>query len=440
MNKLTVGSGALSIVLALVLPAAQAVAQDGDAPPLGNPIIAGMGGFAGTGGFTGAGGMGPIFQDLRVVNAGAGIPIDGGLLIQSGTGSQPIVAIADSATPSTTLGGTVTQIDLTGYWVWVPTLPLTVGTFYNVSLSAPDLGISGITDTFEAVAAVTIERPTITTEPSVSSVSETNTFSCCRSLQGGFLNDSSCFPSEQRRSAMLDPGFTTSDPAVLLNQFVFRMGAGTGSAATAPPYAWSSLTPMWFTTQATEYCFEIEAIEIVARTVFTYEELETCAPHGDLAELGVVAVVPGAAELDHLVCQAPPTQYEDQWCELNEDPCAEDAMQTACGLYGFVCRGEPLPEDPFSMAGGFAGMFGTSGTSGGFGAVGGVGGAGSSGNSGEGGAAGMSEDDDPVDVLSEPAGNDGCSVVEAKHARSTRSALTWCIALAALVLVKRRRR
>lgn len=438
MNKLSMGAGPLAWLLALALPVATAAAQDADA----GPIVGGTGGFgmpAGAGGFGGFPGMEPGFQDLRVVNGGAGIPVGGGVLIQSGAGTPPIVEVANSATPTTTLGGTLTQIDFTSYWVWVPTVPLTAGSSYTVRLSSPDLGISGVVNTFAAVAAITIARPTVTTEPSVSSVSETNSFACCRSLQSGFLNDSSCFPAEQRRSVMLDPGFTTADPAVLLNQFVFRMGAGTGLAAGAAPYAWSSLSPLWFSVQAEEYCFELEALDIVARTVFTYEDLDSCAEHGELAELGISAVEPGPAELDHLVCQAPPTQYEEEWCELNEDPCAEDAMATACGLYGFVCRGEPLPADPFSM-GGFAGMIGTSGV----GAIGGFGGGGAGGSGGsggtmpDGGVSGMS-DEDP-DAPSEPDGDSGCTVVDLADGRSAPSALAWSVAAAALALIKRRRR
>jgi MYXO-CTERM domain-containing protein len=446
MNKLAIGSGAIGLVFALLAPLAHAQQQNPAPAPPQDVIIAGASGAAGVGVMAGFGGMGgvggPTFQDLRMVNGGAGIPIGGGVLIQSGSGSQPIVVVADLAAPSTTLGGTLLQIDFSSYWVWTPTQPLTAGTSYQVQLSAPDLGITGITDTFAAVPAITITQPSITSEPSVSSVAETNTVACCRVLSSGFLQDSSCFPNEQRRSAILDPGFATASPAVLLNQFVFRMGAGVGSAAASPIYAWSSLVPLWFSTQAEEYCFELEAVDIVSRDVYAFDDLTSCAEHGSLGDLGVISVEPGPAELDHVVCQAPPVQYTQQWCDLNEDPCADNAMATACGLYGHICRNEPLPPDPFSMTGfaGFDGGFGAIGGAGGPAGTGGIGGSGgSSGTVGEmGGASGMGDDDDD-DMPSSASHSGGCGVSTTSQ-RGAPSMLAFSMAVAALALIKRRRR
>lgn len=440
MKKLATGLGAVGLVFASWLPLAQAQGAPADAGVPQDVIVAGTGGFAGFGGTAGVGGMVPNFDEVRVVNGGAGIPIGGGLLVQSNTGSAPIVEVADSATPNTTLGGTLVQLDFSPFWVWTPTVPLTEGTTYSVRLSSPDLGITGITDSFTAVAPIAITQPSVSSEPSVSAVSETFNAACCRAYQFGVLQDTSCFPNQQRRSVILDPGFSTADPAVLLNQFLFRMGPAPGTAVNAPLTPWSSLTPMWFTEQAQEYCYELEAIEIISRTVYTYDDLESCVPHGDLAELGVVEVEPGAAELDHLVCQAPPDQYKDQWCDLNEDPCADDAMATACGLYGFVCRGEDLPPDPFSMTGGFsgfdgAGIGGFAGMVAGAGGTSGVGGS-TAGSGGMGGASGMSED---PDAPSEPSHGGGCSVGDAGEPRSG-GALGWGLLAAALFMAKRRKR
>lgn len=417
-------------------------------PALAQPVgadaapLAGTGaGAGGAGGFGGAGVMEPPVSDVRVLNAGAGIPVNGALLIYvaSGGSATPIVEVAASATPSTTIGGTMTMFMGTQYWVWMPSAPLVEGSTYQVRVSAPDLGIVGNTDTFEVVPAITIARPMISTAPSASFRSETSNSACCRSLFGGVLSDTSCFPSEQRSSIMLEPGFSSMDPAVLLNQFMFRIGSAGFAAAQGSLGMWPNLYANLFYDQAAEYCFELEAIDIISGTVFTYEDLERCAPHGELPELGISSIEPGAAELDRLVCHAPPEQYKDQWCDINEDPCAEDQMATACGLYGFVCLGEPLPPDPFGGMAGFNGMggFGMGGVGGvgGAGGAGAIGGAGGVGNGGMGGAAGMSGEGEDDEAPSH--GDGGCSASPASGGGST---LGYALGAIGLVLASRRRR
>jgi hypothetical protein len=430
---------------AAVLIAATGAAQNNPAPPIDDGAAAGTGGFgmvAGAGGV--AGGMAP-FSDVRVVNAGAGIPVGGGLLIYAGgMGIAPIVQVSDATTPTTTLGGTLTALDGELYWVWEPTSPLTAGSTYEVRLSTPDFGVR--TSTFDVVATITIARPAIESSPSASWRGETNNWSCCRTLIGGTLEDASCFPSEQRASIMLEPGFTTSDPAVLLNQFVFRLGTDELSADLTGPSIWPNVYVSPLYTQAEEYCFTLEAIEIISGTVHTYEDIERCAPHGELKDLGFLPIEPGSVELDRVVCHAPPDQFKDQWCDINEDPCAHDNNETGCGLYGFVCEGEPLPPDPFSMMAGFGGMSGFAGM-GGFGAIGGAGSAaiGGSTSGGTGGASGMSDgsdagaDDD--DGKSSGGGNSGCSVSGARGASGSSSAFGYAFsAAAALAWLSRRRK
>lgn len=433
---------------AALLIAATSAAQQNPAPPIDDAAAAGVGGFgmvAGAGGV--AGGMAP-FSEIRVVNAGAGIPVGGGLLIYagSGTGTAPIVEVSDVTTPATTLGGTLTALEGGLYWVWVPTAPLTAGSTYQVRLSAPDVGIVGATSTFDAVAAITIARPMIESSPSASWRGETNNWACCTTLIGGTLQEASCFPSEQRASVMLEPGFTTSDPALLLNQFVFRIGSNELAPVAATLSIWPNVPIGPLYTQADEYCFDLEAIEIISGTVHTYQDIERCAPHGELKDLGFLPIEPGSAELDRVFCHAPPDQYKDQWCDINEDPCAEDDNETGCGLYGFVCEGEPLPPDPFSMTAGFGGMSGFAGM-GGFGAIGGagsgaMGGSTSGGNGGMGGASGMSDESDSgVDEDNESSGGDsGCNVSSARTASGSGSAFGYAFSAAALAWLSRRRK
>lgn len=445
MKKMTMG---LSVGAAMWLAMlGTAAAQDGDAPP--DAIVAGMGGT----GFGGSGGVAqPMVADVRLVNAGAGIPVGGALLIYSGGsigGTAPIVEIENAETPGTTLGGTLSMFLGSIYWIWVPNAPFIEGATYQVRLSATDLGIVGNTDTFEVVPAITIARPAISTAPSASWRGEAVQSACCRTLVGtSLVENGGCFPSIQRASIMLDPGFTTSEPALVINQFVFRMGFGGTPANLGQPSLWPNFFAAPIYEQAEEYCFAIEAIDIVSGMVFTYEDLATCAPHGALGDLGEVPLEPGIAELDRLVCHAPPAQFEEEWCELNEEPCADDAMATACGLYGHVCRDEPLPPDPFSMTGGFAGMV----AMGGFGGFGGMAGAGGSGGAGSvgatGGASGMNDGGDSGASGDGGDGDDsggsshgsGCSAVMSRHTERGAPAYALWLSAAALVVAARRKR
>jgi hypothetical protein len=432
----------LSAVVAVWLATATGtgIAQDNPPPNAAAPLAG-----TGAGGF--GGGMQP-FGDIRVLNAGAGIPVNGGLLIFSGSSSiAPTVSVTTVDATSTTFGGTLKML-LGGsgvFWVWTPSSPLTVGTTYQVTLSSTDIGVTTLPDPFEVLPAITIAKPAISSAPSASWRGDTNNWAWCRSLIGGILQDASPFPIEQIASVMLEPGFTTATPAVEMNQFVFRIATGSETVSAVQPSVWPNLPMAPIYEQAEQYCFQLEAIDIVTETVFSYAstDITLCAPHGDLADLGVRPIEPGAVELDRLVCHAPPEAYEEEWCELNEDPCADDAMATACGLYGFVCRDEPLPPDPFSMTGGFgggSGMFGTSGFSG-FGAMGGIGGGGSGGSGAtSGGTSGMPEGgaSGGGDDVGSSGGDSGswCSVAMVQSVRSTERSTPWLASwLSALALI-----
>ena len=439
MKKLIQG---LSAVVAVWLATGAAVGIAQNNPPA--PADAAPQAGTGAGGFGGGAVMEQPSGDIRVVNAGAGIPVGGALLINVGNSSvAPTVVVSVVDMPQTTFGGTLRMLAVGNQflWVWTPSSPLTAGTTYQVTVSAPDLGVTSPTDTFEVVPAITLAKPTISTAPSASWRGDTNNWGCCRSLIGGVLQDASCFPNEQIASIVLEPGFTTSTPAVEMNQFVFRIATGTTPLSGVQPSVWPNLPMEPIREQADEYCFQLEAIDIVSEMAFSYTALdvELCAPHGDLADLGIVPLEPGATELDRLVCHAPPEAYKEEWCELNEDPCADDAMATACGLYGYVCRDEPLPPDPFSMTGGFGGFSGMIGTSG-MGGFGGMAGAGGGGNGGsgattggtsvmpEGGASGDGDD-------GESSGDSGswCSVARVRSTDGNTPSLAFWLSALALI-------
>jgi hypothetical protein len=440
MKNLALGLGAWSLAAGLLATLATTTAR---AVPE-QDIAAGAGGFGfagtGVGGAAGIGGPGMVpFTELRAVNLGAGIPVGGAILLTgAGSTTAPIVEVADQETPNTTLGGTTRQFESSQYWIWVPSQPFVEGKTYQVRLSAPDVGFFGVTDSFEVVPAITLSQPVLVAEPSASSVAETNNVACCRSFFGsGVLEQSSCFPNEQRRTIMVNPGLSTPNPAVLLGQFLFRIHPGDEVTALTQPTQWPTSVPVMFNEQADEYCFNVEAIELVSGTMHGYPDLERCAEHGALPEIGVVEIEAGASELDREICHAPPLAYEQQWCDLNEDPCADDGTESGCGLYGYVCRDEALPQDPFSGGGGFAGFeagFGGMGIGGATGTVSGSGGddgffAGASGASGRGGGGGGSGSDD------------GCSIAGVPAKGRDAGLLAWsAFAVASLLTARRRTR
>ena len=417
------GLGACSLAGAMLASAAHAVpAQD----------VAGFGGVAGSPGF------GPTHpsSELRAVNTGRGIPVGGAILITGGgTTTAPIVEVADEETLNTTIGGTVRQFEDSQYWIWVPSQPFVEGRTYQVRLSAADFGFFGVTETFEAMPAITLSPPLLVSEPSLSSVDETIDTECCRQFFGaGVLEQGRCFASEQRRSVLLNPGLSTPDPAMLLGQFLFRITPGAGADVSQPPQPtqWPTWVPVLFYEQAAQYCFEVEAIELVSGTVHAYTDISLCVPHGQLPPLGIEVIEPGIAELDRTLCQAPPLAYEERWCELNADPCASDANATGCLLYGFVCRDEALPPDPMATAGGFAG----------FQSVEGSGGASSRGNAGvagpSAGAAGFGGRSGSTSSSEDGGSNDGCSIAGRPGLGRGTGALVWWASAVALFAARRR--
>lgn len=423
-KNLALGVGAWSLAALLLAGTARAVPEQ--------DIVAGAGGA----GFANPAapafvGMDP-FSGLRAVNLRAGIPVGGAVLLTvSHTTTAPIVEVADLETPNTTLGGTIRQLELSQYWIWVPSAPFVAGKTYQIRLSALDLG--AVTDTFQVVSEITLSQPRVTSEPSVSSFAETTSVACCREFFGeGVLEQSVCFPSQQRRSMMLNPGLSSPDPAMLLGQFLFRIRPGGDATRPNDPAQWPTVAPVMFYEQAPEYCFDLEAIELVSGTVHSYPNVARCAMHGQLPEIGTVDIVPGPGELDRTICEAPPLAYEQPWCELNAEPCASDPAAPGCGLYGYVCRDEALPPDPLAGPSGFAGFQGSFGGTGdgvsagggGFGALAGAGGRG--GRSG-----GTSASNDVSD--------DGCTVASGPAPARGRGLLAWCASACLLGLFVRRR-
>jgi hypothetical protein len=307
------------VVLGLLAPHALAAGQDG--PPAGPALPPSYG----------------------VVNAGRGIPANGGVLLLAPPLAQVSVVVTIVGLPDVPVDGTLSALSAE-YWVWVPAEPMVAGIQYQVALT-----ISGnpaeepaLLSSFDAIEAIEIEPPELMAEPSVSLVHWPTQQRRCRSLVGqGLLDNNISVITEELIDVLLEPGLSTAAPDKLLNQFMFDIEWGhlPGNPSMVP---WSRLFLPETEAQADEYCFALEAVSITTGESFVYEDIERCVPHGDLGTIGYQAAEISDAELHRDRCRGAPLGLEEQWCEANQ-ACASDETATNCTLYGHFCEDEPLP-------------------------------------------------------------------------------------------------
>jgi len=290
-----------------------------------------------------------------VVNSAGGIPENGAVLIKGPYDSEPAVfaLIAGSGAINSSAGveveGALTRIEGSPYWVWLPTAPLVAGTSIELQLwGSGELDATSLSS-FTVMPALELAQPAIALAPSASLISVISEKVCCRARFGTSATleaSSPCFGIEYEASIQLDPGISTTAPRLQSNQYVFRFDTGPDARPAFTDGSLSGVVLPVFREQADEYCFNITAIELSTRTEYPYESA-ACARHGTLADLGVSAVEPGAAELVRNLCQAPPLGFEEPWCEVNAD-CEGNETSAFCGLYPHVCDGEPIMALPSS--------------------------------------------------------------------------------------------
>jgi hypothetical protein len=340
-----------------------------------------------------------------------------------------------------TIDGTYTQIS-DSYWAWQPSAELLPGTYLIETTNGPPLhqrnGI--LSAQFTVVEPIDLARPVLASEPSLSLVAQGVDQACCQQWTDFGVLQGQCTALTEVTYAALSTGLTTSTPAMALRQYLFRVDpAGLGPSLYLP---FDGARQLLFEVADDEYCFEIEAIAIFDSTLHPYAELESCAPHGDLGEVGMMPVEPSSSFFDRSQCTEPPLGFEDEWCEENAD-CEGATNMPQCVLFDHLCNGGVRPQwMPFvAGAGGFGGASGMAGVggadrpagSGGFSGIGGSGGTIFPG--GPGGASGMSaakDDSGPI--------RDGTFCAIAAPGAASRSSRAWFALGVALALFGVRRR
>ena len=137
------------------------------------------------------------------------IPSNGALLIESASFTTPSAVITDPE------GAAVTgrldflmALDERALHAWLPEADLALGTY---TIAFPDQGSEPMS--FEVVAALSDELPAISSEPSVSVVTQPIVQACCTDPLSNELS-ASCFVSQEEISIQLSPGLSSGAGAV----------------------------------------------------------------------------------------------------------------------------------------------------------------------------------------------------------------------------------
>jgi hypothetical protein len=304
-----------------------------------------------------------VLSDPWLANGGSPIPGNGGLLFGHEWG-EVSVEVAPLASPEAKVAGAVRH-KLGRFWVWTADETMPEGS-YSVRVfdaRSTDLESDG---TFEVVGPRAFGPPALTTSPSVSIIEVPSASTCCWDWVWGRRETRGCFDSEMVDRVELRTGLRIDEDDTALGQLLSYV------APITDEFFYEEVSPFGrsrdrfsFGTQADEYCFGASITEIATGERHTFDDLATCAAHGELPVLGRRTLEVTDADLDRLRCAAPPEGLEDRWCALNERACPTNDG-AGCQLAGHVCRGEPLPVfvPPVMESGGSAGASGEAVTGG----------------------------------------------------------------------------
>jgi hypothetical protein len=296
------------------------------------------------------------------LNIGSPLPAHGGIVIRTPYNASTVVELRAAGATSTAIEGQLTALG--PYWIWRALEPLAPGT-YSLTLGGPPSGdifaSSSSSYTLNVIESWQPEVPSFTSMPTPRSIETAIETACCRVLSSDALVDGPLCPATTASfQAIVTTNLMSAAPPEQRDQFLYRARAAgvpadpedmlfhpTGGAAAA-----------LFTEQADEYCFEVDAIDIVSLEIHTNIAVEPrCVAHGELPDFEAHAVEVADAALHRSACSAPPVGFEARWCALNELEC--EAMPLWCPLFGHVCRGAALPRSslpPVLDTGGASGM------------------------------------------------------------------------------------
>lgn len=267
------------------------------------------------------------------------IPANGAILIAS-TAGEPTAVEVTGASSAVSVPGQLVQLS-DQFWAWHANSPPEPGKY-----------VVGVTDsamTWDGVH-IDFEEPTERVWPelmgaaSVSHVLGTTEKSCCRIGSGEDFVDYACFTLVETRSAALHPGLSSPSSVAQLNQYLFRYRK-VGESSDPLVVPWSSDVSLDFYVDSDEYCYEVEAIDLVTGEGHAYDTVQRCASHGDFEALGVTRYAIADAGLSSTVCPMPPERFTDHWCEVNEAPCDVAQAPPHCFYYRYACEGGPYPTE-----------------------------------------------------------------------------------------------
>ena len=323
---------------------------------------------------------------------GVPIPANGSIIIQQ---LGPAFSAADAKlmdpNGGTPIDGTVRMVGQ--YAVWTPTRALVPGVTYTLSIATPGSVVGAVQYQLMVVPAWTPARVSVTNTPRLERAYNAGTTRCCTAVTGVSKGSVGCFLAEQRSVVRLWTQLTSTATPTELSQFLFRLSpAGMTPAVPAnyvPLSALAQVATDW-TTAASEYCVNLDALEITAGKTYDYPNLMTrCVPHGGLGTLGIEDVAIDAAKaLGREICPVPPPNYEMRWCETNKAACTAERSLVGCENYGHMCLGEPAPQPAAAGTGGTLKAGAGGSLAAGSGTAAGRAAAGSSANTGGTGAAG----------------------------------------------------
>jgi hypothetical protein len=288
------------------------------------------------------------FMRPKVLSPGAPIPANGGILIETISGSTVQASVA--APGGVRIEGTTALLSRSEatYFAWTPTDGIGVGT-YRVDL---------ITDGAMFMSAFTIEiteaaervKPEIAWSPSISALTESSAEVCCEVINLDLSVP--CVLSEQRMLAVIDAGLSSTETVATLNQFVYgvRMTGGASAGASFVSFRPFGARALLRVEQAAdEYCIQPFALDIVTRQEHGYPELERCVASSSL-RFGSVAMDIEDEFFANERCEQPPVGHEERWCEVNAGAC-EQGVSDRCALFRYACEDGPRPSREVADAG-----------------------------------------------------------------------------------------
>lgn len=260
------------------------------------------------------------------------VPVDGVLVLSSESYvSDWNLRVQDAA--GSDVPGTLTRRDT--LLVFRPHQPLQAGQSYRIDYSAYG---SPWTEQFTAVAA---SSSTLDLGVSLTfrELLQPSGSVCCTSGLGP-TPYTVCLPAQAQTKQELTVTSKALPAPVQAGQLLAGLDID-GQVGPLLPWAPSGGVPQpvarnqWFET-ASQHCAVLHVLDL--RTGLESVGSQSCASHAfepntvryDLAE---------DQRFDVASCPVPPASHLQAWCDRNASTC----QASACGFYGFLCRGEPEP-------------------------------------------------------------------------------------------------